>query len=109
MDDNITLNDIKQLLQCPTNNCSYMKEIIDAKSKHKYAFMYDCNKIQSIFSALYNTNSIESKPQESLSTKVQMSLQYIIICCIVLISLCILIVSLKYASKSSKHNESLLH
>ena len=108
MDDSIGFQDIKQFFQCVSGACDYVEEIADTKSKYKYAFMYDCNKIASLFYKLYNANSIESKPQESLSLKVFIPLQYIIICCIVLISLCILMISIKYASKSKIHDAPLI-
>eukprot|EP00490_Sorites_sp_Unknown_P028050 CAMPEP_0114663066 /NCGR_PEP_ID=MMETSP0191-20121206/26188_1 /TAXON_ID=126664 /ORGANISM="Sorites sp." /LENGTH=131 /DNA_ID=CAMNT_0001901341 /DNA_START=85 /DNA_END=477 /DNA_ORIENTATION=+ len=53
--ESITLDGIKQILKC--NNCSYTREIMDAKSKNKYAFSYNCNQIESIFYGTQNTDN----------------------------------------------------
>ena len=109
MDDSIGFGDIKGFLQCTSGYCSYMKEIMDTKSIHKYAFVYDCNKIKSLFyNELHDKNGTDLKPQEILSSKVSIPLQYIIICCIVLISLCILFISVKYGSKSKIYDAPLI-
>ena len=110
MNDAIEYDEIKELLQCQSDHCRSMKKIMDTKSKNKYGFSYDCRKIKSLiyYDELSDSNATQSKQQKILSSKVSIPLQYIIICCIVLISLCILIISLKYTSKSKIHDAPLI-
>ena len=109
IDDGITFHDIKLFLQCRSNNCDYVKEIADTKSVHKYAFMYKCSKVKSLFyNELNDNNATQLKPQETFAPSVSIPIQYIIICCIILISLCILFVSIKHASKSKIHDAPLI-
>ena len=99
IEESVTFDDIKQILQC--NNCSYTREIMDAKSKNKYGFSYNCNQIESIFYGTQNTNN-ESK------LKLSDSLEYIIIGSITLILICILIISIKKTSKSTINDAPLI-
>ena len=104
IDNTISIDEIKRLLQCPNNNCSYMAKIADAKSTHHYGFSYDCNKVASLCFRLNNTNHTTT----IFASKFLMSLQYIIIISIVLIAICILIICIKKASKSNINNVPLI-
>ena len=101
IDNTISFSEIKKSLQCTSKHCCYTRSIAYANSKYYYAFRYDCNKMGTLFYKLDLTNEIPS-------SKVSMSLQYIIIISIVLISLCMLIISIKNASKSNMNNAPLI-
>ena len=124
IDESLTFNETKSLLQCPSKNCDYMKSIENAKSENSFGFSYDCNNIELLF---YNTSSptitIPTKyptteptieptiytlvPTKSLSKANSNLIEYIIIGFIVLSTIIILIICLKY-SQSKVTREPLM-
>ena len=54
-EQDITFEEIKSLLQCSNDNCTYVTNITDAKSTNEWTFSYDCDIIETLFVTLNPT------------------------------------------------------